>query len=113
MGIFGQSTNDRSAQDQVDLAAINDRLTRLESAVASLQGQVATLTTGAATAGGAVPYAGNPSEASAGALPADGAWLQEVRQLKESGQLIEAIKAYREHTNVGLKEAKDAVEGML
>ena len=36
-----------------------------------------------------------------------------MRQLKESGQLIEAIKAYREHTNVGLKEAKDAVEGML
>ena len=42
MGIFGGS-----AQDEVDLGAINDRLARLESAVASLQGQVATLTTGA------------------------------------------------------------------
>jgi large subunit ribosomal protein L7/L12 len=113
MGIFGHSSNDHSAQDEVDLGAIKDRLARLESAVASLQGQVATLTTGAAAAGGAVPYAGNPSDTSAGALPADGAWLQEVRQLKESGQLIEAIKAYRVHTNVGLKEAKDAVEGML
>ena len=39
--------------------------------------------------------------------------MAEVRALKESGQLIEAIKVYREHTNVGLKEAKDAVEGML
>ncbi len=108
MGIFGGS-----AQDQVDLGAINDRLARLESAVASLQGQIATLTTGAAAAGGAVPYAGNPSDASAGTLSADGAWLQEVRQLKEDGHLIEAIKAYRVHTNVGLKEAKDIVEAMI
>jgi large subunit ribosomal protein L7/L12 len=108
MGIFGGS-----AQDQVDLGAVNDRLARLESAVASLQGQIATLTTGAVAAGGSVPYAGNPTDASAGALPADGAWMQEVRQLKESGQLIHAIKVYREHTRVGLKEAKDAVEGMI
>ena len=112
VGIFGGS-KDQSAQQQVDLAAINDRLARLESALASLQGQVATLTTGAVAAGGAVPYAGNPNDASAGALPADGAWLQEVRALKESGKLINAIKLYREHTNVGLKEAKDAVEGMI
>src|SRR4051812_14015315 len=108
MGIFGGS-----AQDQVDLGAINDRLARLESALASLQGQVATLTTGAAAAGGSVPYAGNPTDTTAGALPADSAWLQEVRALKESGKVINAIKLYREHTNVGLKEAKDAVEGML
>ena len=102
MGIFGGS-----AQDQVDLGAINDRLARLESAVASLQGQIATLTTGAG------PYAGTPSDASAGALPADAAWLQEVRQLKDSGKLINAIKLYRERTGVGLKEAKDIVEGMI
>ena len=112
MGIFGGS-----AQDQVDLGAINERLTRLESALASLQAQVATLTTGAAAsaaaAGGSVPYAANPAAVSAGVLPADAAWLMEVRQLKESGELINAIKLYREHTNAGLKEAKDAVEGMI
>jgi large subunit ribosomal protein L7/L12 len=108
MGIFGGS-----AQDQVDLGAINERLARLESAVASLQGQVATLTTGAAAASGSIPYAGNPAAASVGALPADGVWMEEVRQLKASGQLIHAIKVYREHTRVGLKEAKDAVEGMI
>jgi large subunit ribosomal protein L7/L12 len=108
MGIFRAS-----AQDQVDLGAVNERLARLESAVASLQGQVATLTTGAVAAGGSVPYAGSPTDVSAGALPADGAWLQEVRALKESGKVINAIKLYREHTDVGLKEAKDAVEGML
>ena len=39
--------------------------------------------------------------------------MAEVRALKESGKLINAIKLYREHTDVGLKEAKDAVEGML
>jgi ribosomal protein L7/L12 len=113
MGIFGHSSNEPSAQDQVDLAAVNDRLARLESALASLQAQVAALTTGAVAAGGAVPYAGNPGDLSAGALPADGAWLQEVRRLKEGGNKIEAIKLYREHTGLGLKEAKDAVDGML
>ena len=111
MGIFGK---DQSAQDQVDLAHVNDRLARLESALASLQGQVAALTTGAVAAGAANPLAG----ADPGAVPyannvAGGPWLEEVRQLKNSGKLINAIKLYREHTGVGLKEAKDTVEGMI
>ena len=110
MGIFGGS-----AQDQVDLAHVNERLDRLESALASLQAQVAALTTGAVAAGppnplvgtdpGGVPYGNN--------LAAGGPWLEEVRALKNSGNLIKAIKVYRENTNVGLKEAKDAVEGMV
>jgi ribosomal protein L7/L12 len=110
MGIFGGS-----AQDQVDLGAINDRLARLESAVASLQGQLAALTTGAVAAGppsdalagtdsGQIPYGSNV---------AGGAWLDEVRQLKDDGKLINAIKLYREKTGLGLKEAKDAVEGLI
>ena len=45
-------------------------------------------------------------------LPAGGEWLAEVRRLKESGRLIDAIKLYRENTGLGLKEAKDAVEGL-
>ena len=107
MGIFGGSP-----QDQVDLDRLTDRITRLEAAVASLQGQVATLTSGAVAAGGPVPYAGNPSTVTDGALPAGGEWLAEVRRLKESGRLIDAIKLYRENTGLGLKEAKDAVEGL-
>jgi large subunit ribosomal protein L7/L12 len=108
MGIFGGS-----AQDQVDLGAINDRLARLESAVASLQGQLATLTTGALAAG-ANPLAGtDPGAVPYGNNVAGGAWLDEVRQLKNSGKLINAIKLYREKTGVGLKEAKDTVEGMI
>jgi large subunit ribosomal protein L7/L12 len=109
MGIFGDKP-----QDQVDLAHVNERLDRLESALASLQGQVAALTTGAVAAGppnplagtdpGAVPYGGNVTA---------GPWLDEVRSLKNSGNLIQAIKLYRENTGVGLKEAKDTVEGMI
>ncbi len=108
MGIFGGSP-----QDQVDLDHLKDRIARLESAVASLQGQVASLTGGAIAAGGQVPYAGNPHTVSDGALPANSEWLAEARRLKESGNVIQAIKLYREHTGLGLKEAKDAVEGML
>ena len=108
MGIFG---ND--AQGQVDVDDLKERVAELEAAVASLQGQLATLTAGAVAAGGPVPYAGNPTTTSAGALPSDGAWPAEVRALKERGKLIDAIKLYRQHTDLGLKEAKDAVEGML
>jgi large subunit ribosomal protein L7/L12 len=114
MGIFGHSSGRQpSAQDQVDLSQVNDRLTRLESALASLQAQVASLSSGAPATGanalagtdpGAVPYGNN--------IDASGPWLEEVRALKNSGKLIQAIKVYRENTNVGLKEAKDTVEGM-
>jgi large subunit ribosomal protein L7/L12 len=108
MGVFGDS-----AQDQVDLAHVNERLDRLESALASLQAQVAALTTGAAgapnplagTDPGDVPYGNN--------LGVGGPWLDEVRSLKAGGNLIQAIKVYRENTGLGLKEAKDAVEGMV
>ena len=37
----------------------------------------------------------------------------EVCRLAENGEKIEAIKLHREQTGVGLKEAKDAVEGYL
>ena len=36
----------------------------------------------------------------------------EIRSLVQSGQLIEAIKRYRTITGAGLKEAKDAIEGL-
>lgn len=41
---------------------------------------------------------------------ADAVDLDEVRQLVERGNKLEAIKAYREATGVGLAEAKHAVE---
>lgn len=39
-------------------------------------------------------------------------WMREVRALLRRNLKIEAIKVYREHTGVSLKEAKDAVEAM-
>ncbi len=36
----------------------------------------------------------------------------EIRRLVASGELIEAIKRYRALSGAGLKEAKDAIEGM-
>ena len=43
---------------------------------------------------------------------AGGEWMEEVRAFVAKGQIIQAIKVYREHTGTGLKEAKDAVEAM-
>jgi ribosomal protein L7/L12 len=50
----------------------------------------------------------SPSSGSGAAAAAD----PEVLRLVQAGQLIEAIKRYRELTGAGLKEAKDAVEGL-
>jgi large subunit ribosomal protein L7/L12 len=106
MGIFG------SPQEQVDFDDLKARVTKLEAALASLQSQLAAGVGGGAVGG--VPYgAAQGAAVSTGALPAEGTWLTEVRALKEAGETIHAIKLYREHTGVGLKEAKDAVEGMI
>jgi len=37
---------------------------------------------------------------------------EKIMELMKAGQKIEAIKLYREQTGVGLKEAKDYVEGL-
>ncbi len=39
-------------------------------------------------------------------------WMAQIQELMRQGKKIEAIKIYRQHTYVGLKEAKDAVERM-
>ena len=38
--------------------------------------------------------------------------LNEVLALKRAGNVIEAIKIYRDATGVGLREAKDYVDGL-
>lgn len=37
---------------------------------------------------------------------------KEVRSLLDQGRKIEAVKAYKDHTGCGLKDAKDAVEAL-
>ncbi|HZG53342.1 MAG TPA: hypothetical protein VEZ40_14520 [Pyrinomonadaceae bacterium] len=46
----------------------------------------------------------------AGAL--DAASLEEIKRLVRERQLIAAIRIYRERTNCGLREAKEAVESI-
>ncbi len=53
------------------------------------------------------PLASAPSRPGA---PPDAAFEAEVRRLVAAGNIINAIKLYRERTGCGLKEAKDAVE---
>ena len=79
---------------------INERLRRLEEHAERVGQQLG------------VPF-GNPcgvdgvGDASAGSgVPAD------VVALAQSGKKIEAIKRYRELTGVGLREAKDVVDGI-
>ena len=47
----------------------------------------------------------------AAGIPTDGAYPEVVEAIR-SGNLIVAIKAYREKTGVGLHEAKTAVEAL-
>lgn len=46
------------------------------------------------------------------AAPPPGAAANEVEALLQAGNVIGAIKAYREQTGVGLKEAKEAIDRM-
>jgi large subunit ribosomal protein L7/L12 len=51
--------------------------------------------------------------ANAGAPPPDaGGITAEVLDLVREGRKIQAIKIYRDQTGVGLKEAKDVIDGL-
>lgn len=47
----------------------------------------------------------------AAGIPTDGSYPEVVEALQQ-GNLIQAIKSYRERTGVGLAEAKNAVEAL-
>lgn len=87
--------------DDTDSADI--RIARLEAAVAELQRRVAEL-----EAGSGAQQSGQVSDA--GQDPWSVPPWPEVVRLLNADRKIEAIKVYREHTGVGLKEAKDVVE---
>ena len=79
---------------------INERLRRLEEHAERVGQQLG------------VPFGhpsasfGGPSSSTGSGVPAD------VVALAQSGKKIEAIKRYRELTGVGLREAKDVVDGI-
>ncbi|HEV2799679.1 MAG TPA: hypothetical protein VGW12_04235 [Pyrinomonadaceae bacterium] len=61
----------------------------------------------------AAPYTpGVPRVEAAPASALDAASFAEIKHLIHEGHLIGAIKVYRERTNCGLREAKDAVESI-
>ena len=93
----------------MDFDHLQDRVAKLEAVVASLQRQVAALTGGAVAAGG--PVGGVPYGGASSVAPTT-EWMSEVRDLVARGNTIQAIKVYREHTGLGLKEAKDAVDAL-
>ncbi len=106
MGLFSKP----EVVGAIDSSGDQHRITELERRVAALEARLAALTS--ATAGPpadayAVSYAGPAADAGA-----DQAWLAQVQEMVRRGKKIQAIKLYREHTGVGLKEAKDAVEAM-
>ena len=81
---------------------INERLRRLEEHAERVAQQLGVPFGNPAAAAGL----GNPSAAVGSGIPAD------VVALAQSGKKIEAIKRYRELTGVGLREAKDVVDGI-
>jgi hypothetical protein len=52
------------------------------------------------------------ANATAHAATLDAASLEEIKRLIRERQLIAAIRIYRERTNCGLREAKEAVESI-
>jgi ribosomal protein L7/L12 len=84
---LGASANDRRVN------RLERRLARMEQKLDAIAGHL----------GVAVAEPGRPQLAD----------LPEVRKYLQEGKKIQAIKAYRESTGAGLKEAKDAVEQML
>ena len=76
--------------DDIEFGKLRERVALLERQVKFLLGQ------------SYIPYVDMPA-----ALP-----YPDVADLKRRGRLIEAIKLYREHTGVGLAEAKTFVENM-
>ena len=110
MGLFGGSVNDQ---------ILEQRVVQLEREVASLREAVAQLTRAQTTSAYGTPPAAtsqhNPvSDAgmSIQGLPLSGEYVPSptVSALIRSGRKIEAIKAIREETGLGLKDAKDLQE---
>lgn len=96
MGIFGRSG---------DTSELENRVARLEDQVRQLNQLVRSLTSDSEPGNWpVVPASGDVTE--------QPDWLFEVQALVAQGKKIEAIKRTREATGLGLKEAKDYVDGL-
>ncbi len=78
------------------------RLDALEARVQQLEAMVALMT----------QEQGSPAPAGTTNAGLSTDVLARVQRLKRDGKVIHAVKAYREATGVGLKEAKNAVDAL-
>ena len=78
------------------------RLDALEARVQQLEAMVALMT----------QEQGSPAPAGTTIAGLSTDVLARVQRLKRDGKVIHAVKAYREATGVGLKEAKNAVDAL-
>jgi large subunit ribosomal protein L7/L12 len=118
VGLFGkpQVISPASDADRARIAELEQRvaladtsrIAELEQRVARLEAQLAQLT--ATPVGSVAAAAAAAAVTPAGAAPEP--WMAEVQALRSAGKTIHAIKVYRDHTGVGLKQAKEAVEAL-
>jgi ribosomal protein L7/L12 len=103
MGLFG------GGEDLSSTRMLEARIARLEATVASLEARLARAEVGLPDTMVQPGY--SPPPAPTG-LPYADPGMAEVLRLRQAGQMIPAIKLYRQLTGAGLAEAKTAVESM-
>lgn len=101
MGLFDKQADGQDGRGDID--DLRARVQRLESAMVELAARQARVES----------HQGFPPGAAAGgqASYADDV-VARVRALKQAGKTIDAIKLCREHTDLGLKEAKEFVDNL-
>jgi large subunit ribosomal protein L7/L12 len=110
-----------TGSDADRISNLEERVGRLEATVAQLQQQVSASlppygppqTPAPMSVAASAAATASALSASIGVPEAAPDWLAQVRLLKSQGQEINAIKLYRENTGVGLREAKDFVDGLV
>jgi large subunit ribosomal protein L7/L12 len=90
--------------------SLRDAKTEVERIEAGLGSGTAVTGYGTGVAGFGSAVASPPSGYGAGPAGVPPEVIAQVRELKSRNQLIQAIKVMREHTGMGLRDAKEAVE---
>jgi ribosomal protein L7/L12 len=101
-----------TGSDADRIGNLEHRVGQLEAALAQLQQAVSVSLPPYGPPQTSSVSSAMPMSPSLGVPAAQPDWMSQVRLLKSQGQEIQAIKLYRENTGVGLREAKDYVDGL-